>query len=119
MSTASHEKVVDLIRSSGKLVTMTVVSRSPSNTQDTFDKKYEWQTSAPLGYATLPNKLRKHRSSSAGRYFNGKCWIGLQIQSFFTLLASKLGQLLLRRSNNVNELDLALTVPSCIMVLIL
>lgn len=71
MSSASHEKVVDLIRSSGKLVTMTVVSRSPSNVQATLDTKYnEWQTSAPLGYATLPNKLRKHRSSSAGKYFN-------------------------------------------------
>lgn len=65
MSTASHEKVVDLIRNSGKLVTMTVVSRNTSNNSSAYETKYnEWQTSAPLGYATLPNKLKKHRSSA-------------------------------------------------------
>ncbi|XP_065226179.1 protein shank isoform X2 [Planococcus citri] len=67
VSTASHEQVVDLIRNSGKLVTMTVVSRNVRDSSSGCDTKYEdWQASAPLGYATLPNKFKRNRSSSTG-----------------------------------------------------
>lgn len=66
VSSASHEQVVDLIRNSGKLVTMTVVSRPNVNNSLSYSKYNEWQTPAPCGYATLPNKFKKNRSSSAG-----------------------------------------------------
>lgn len=67
VSSASHEQVVDLIRNSGKLVTITVVSRpSLNSTSLSYSKYNEWQTPAPSGYATLPNKFKKTRSASAG-----------------------------------------------------
>lgn len=61
---------MDLIRNSGELVTMTVVSRSGTSSSSPtaiYETKYtDWQTTAPLGYATLPNKFRRNRSSSSG-----------------------------------------------------
>ncbi|KAI5726732.1 hypothetical protein M8J76_007604 [Diaphorina citri] len=59
VSTASHERVVDLIRKSGDLVNMTVVSlHSVPNASEPI---YKSMSSTPQQYATLPRKLSSGR----------------------------------------------------------
>uniref|UniRef100_A0A8D8TBH4 SH3 and multiple ankyrin repeat domains protein 3 n=1 Tax=Cacopsylla melanoneura TaxID=428564 RepID=A0A8D8TBH4_9HEMI len=59
VSTASHEKVVDLIRKSGDLVNMTVVTLQ--SVPNPSEQIYKSMSSTPQQYATLPRKLSSGR----------------------------------------------------------
>ena len=74
MSAASHEHVVDLIRCSGDLVSMTVVSLGATAPGGVPCSKSSTLLPGSCGgsnhrqYATLPRKMNTSSSSSVGKF---------------------------------------------------